>query len=339
MTYELLLTRVILGILCCGLQRAAAQVQPTIAGQVSPTSHAGSVNSKDDMQRVSNHDTAESSRSDKYSWEHEMSTGGAYSGPLEREATIVQDRVLTDYLNRVAQKLVRHSHAKVPFMIKVIRSDEINAFALPGGVLYINYGALLVAEDEAELASVMSHEIAHLVARHTSRQIRRSRFLNIATFPLIFFGGLNCAVQEVATARLSRSYEAEADRLAVEYLYGAGYDPQALVSFFERIRVREDQEPGFGGKAFSSHPRTADRIRETKREIQTMLQARKAYLISTSEFDEMKLRLTAREQGLGATKRETGPPTLRSRTPDDGQSNDSNFADGRFPPKLRTGVD
>ena len=187
--------------------------------------------------------------------------------------------MVTEYVNRIAQNLIRNSDAKVPFTIKVIDSEEINAFAFPGGFLFVNYGVILAADNEAELAGVMAHEIAHVAARHATRQMTRAQMFNLASIPLIFVGGgVGLAVREavglaipLSTTKFARSFEAEADYLGVEYLYKTGYDPQALISFFERVQAEERQKPGFVAKAFSTHPQTSDRIRKTQREIDGIL--------------------------------------------------------------------
>ena len=233
-------------------------------------------------------------------------------------------------MNRIGQNLVRHSDAKVPFTIKVIDSDEINAFALPGGFLYVSSGLLLAAQNEAELAGVMAHEIAHVAARHATRQMTRSQMLNLASIPLIFVGGgIGVAVREaaglaapLALTKFSRGFEAEADYLGVQYLYKDGHDPQAFIAFFERVQAQEKQNPGFITKAFSNHPQTTDRIRKTRLEITRILPARETYVVSTSEFDDVKSRLTAMENRRRSTEGGANRPTLRRKTADDGESND-----------------
>jgi predicted Zn-dependent protease len=208
----------------------------------------------------------------------------------------VEDPVVTEYVNRIAQNLIRNSDAKVPFTIKVIDSEEINAFAFPGGFLFVNYGVILAADNEAELAGVMAHEIAHVAARHATRQMTRAQMFNLASIPLIFVGGgVGLAVREVvglaiplSATKFARGFEAEADYLGVEYMYKAGYDPQALISFFERVQAEERQKPGFVAKAFSTHPQTSDRIRKSQREIDGILPPRETYVLSTSEFADVK---------------------------------------------------
>src|SRR5436853_511574 len=222
---------------------------------------------------------------------------------IEQSMRMVQDPVVTEYVNRIGQNLVRNSDAKVPFTIKVIDSDEINAFALPGGFFYVNSGLILAADEEAELAGVMAHEIAHVAARHATKQMTRGNWANIASIPLIFIGGgIGYAARMAANVALpmtfmsfSRGFEAEADYLGLEYMYKTGYDPQAYVAFFEKVQAKEKKRPGALAKAFSSHPPTPDRISNTQKEIASVLPARDQYVVSTSEFDEVKARLAARE--------------------------------------------
>ncbi|MGZ4822820.1 MAG: M48 family metallopeptidase [Terriglobales bacterium] len=239
---------------------------------------------------------------------------------------LVQDPVVTEYVNRIGQNLVRNSDARVPFTIKVVDSDEINAFALPGGFFYVNSGLILAADDEAELAGVMAHEIAHVAARHATRQMTRSQLANIASIPLIFMGGgLGYAIRSAAGLGLpltfltfSRGFEAEADYLGLEYMYKSGYDPQAFISFFEKIQAKEKKKPGTLAKAFSTHPQTPERITKSQEEISKVLPARDQYIINTSEFDDVKTRLAAIEnrRKLTGPEDKDGRPTLRRTTAD-----------------------
>jgi len=201
-----------------------------------------------------------------YSLEKEMALGKAMARQVEQQSRMIQDPVVSEYVNRVGQNLVRNSDAQVPFTIKVIDSDEVNAFALPGGFFFVNSGLVLAADTEAELAGVMGHEIAHVAARHGTRDASKAELANWATLPLIFFGGpLGYGVQSLASVALplkflqfSRAHEREADYLGMQYMYKAGYDPQAFVDFFEKIQSKEKSRPGSVAKAFlhaSSHAR------------------------------------------------------------------------------------
>ena len=234
-----------------------------------------------------------------YSLEKEIRIGKEFASQIDQTARMVQDPVVNEYVNRIGQNLVRNSDARVPFTIKVIDSDEINAFALPGGFFYVNSGLILAADEEAELAGVMAHEIAHVAARHATRQATRGNLLNLASIPLIFVGGgLGYGLRTAAGLALgptflvfSRGFEREADCLGVQYLYATGYDPQSFVQFFEKLQAKEKKKPGTLAKAFSSHPQTPDRIEATQKEIQAVLPGRDQYVVSTSEFDDVKARL------------------------------------------------
>jgi len=227
---------------------------------------------------------------------------------------------------------VRNSDAQVPFTIKVIDSDVVNAMALPGGFFYVNSGLILAADEEAELAGVMAHEIAHVALRHATRQMTRGNWANIATVPLIFVGGgLGYAVRSAAGLALpmtflqfSRGFEAEADYYGLEYMYKSGYDPQAFISFFEKIQAKEKKKPGSLAKAFATHPQTPDRISNTQKEIASVLPSKDQYIVSTSEFDQVKSRLAAIENRRKIDDaKDKDKPTLRRASADEKNSKDS----------------
>lgn len=256
---------------------------------------------------------------DWYSTEKEIRMGKEYAQQIEQSMKLIQDPVVTEYVNRVGQNLVRNSDAKVPFTIKVVDADEINAMALPGGFFYVNSGLILAADDEAELAGVMAHEIAHVCARHATRQMTRAQFANLMSIPLIFVGGgIGYAAREAAGIGLpltflhfSRGFEAEADYLGVQYMYKAGYDPNEFVNFFEKIQAQEKKRPGSLAKAFSTHPQTPDRIQKTQEEIATILPPRDQYIETTSEFNDVKARLAAIENRHKVDDNNPNKPTLR----------------------------
>ena len=275
-----------------------------------------------------------------YSLEKQVQMGQQYSQQIEHSAKLVTDPVVTEYVNRIGQNLVRNSDAKVPFLIKVIDTDEINAFALPGGFFYVNSGLILAADNEAELAGVMAHEIAHVAACHVAREQTRGNIVNLASIPLIFVPG-GWAVYEATQAGLSigvpltfmkfsRNFESEADFLGMEYMYKAGYDPQSFISFFEKIEAQEKKKPGVISKAFSSHPMTPDRVEHAQQEMKTVLPPRDEYVLNTSEFDQVKTRLASIENRhkVQNDKDNKDRPTLRRATADHpsdngtGQTND-----------------
>jgi beta-barrel assembly-enhancing protease len=255
-----------------------------------------------------------------YSLESEIKLGREYAQQVEASAKLVADPVINEYVNRIGQNLVRNSDAQVPFTIKVIDSDEVNAFALPGGFFYVNSGLILAADEEAELAGVMAHEIAHVAAHHYARQMTRAQWARLGTIPLIFVGGgVGYAVYEAAGfgipltfMKFQRNFEAEADYLGLQYMYKTGYDPQAFVSFFEKLEAKEKKKPGTLSKAFASHPQTPDRIEKSQEEIGRILPARAQYVISTSEFDDVKSRLAILENRHKVLNdKEGNRPTLR----------------------------
>jgi predicted Zn-dependent protease len=255
---------------------------------------------KDDVDAIGNRKVA---GWDWYSIESEIRMGKEYATQIESSLKLVTDPVINEYVNRVGQNLVRNSDAKVPFTIKVVDSDVINAMALPGGFFYVNSGLILAADNEAELAGVMAHEIAHVAARHTTRQLTRYQFINYASLPLIFVGGgIGLAAREAAGIgipmtflKFNRTFEAEADYLGIQYMYKAGYDPNEFVNFFEKIQAQEKKKPGSMAKVFADHPQTPDRISKSQEEIATILPAKDQYIETTSEFNDMKARLAAIE--------------------------------------------
>jgi predicted Zn-dependent protease len=255
-----------------------------------------------------------------YSIEKEIAIGKQMAQEVERQAKIVEDPIIAEYVNRVGQNLVRNSDAKVPFTIKVIDSEEINAFALPGGFFFVNTGILLNADNEAEMAGVMAHEIAHVAARHGTRQATRGDMINYGTIPLIFLGGwTGFAIRQGAGLaipmgflKFNRGFESEADMLGLEYMYKAGYDPTALVDFFEKVQSLEKRKPGTMSKVFSDHPPTGDRITKCQMVIQKYLKEKPEYVLSTSEFGDVKARTQAmhNSRSLGNNSN-SGRPTLR----------------------------
>ena len=315
---------------------AAEEPVPQVANPPKETHDGG----KNDIEAIGNRKVGSGrGLGNWYSLEKEIAMGKEFAQQVEASAKLVQDPVVNEYVNRIGQNLVRNSDARVPFTIKVIDSDEINAFALPGGFFYVNSGLILAADDEAELAGVMAHEIAHVAARHAMRQMTRSNIANLATIPLIFVGGgIGYAVRAAAGFGLpmtfltfSRGFEAEADYLGLEYMYKAGYDPQAFISFFEKIQAKEKKKPGSLAKAFATHPQTPDRIEKSQEEIQKVLPARQQYTVNTSEFDDVKARLAALEnrRKMISPDQKENRPTLRRTTASDKKSGKDSGDDDR----------
>jgi predicted Zn-dependent protease len=274
----------------------------------------------DDVDAVGNRKIGDRGWRNFYSTDTEIKMGRTYALQIEKSTRFITDPAVTEYVNRLGQNIVKNSDCKVPFTIKVIDSDEINAFALPGGFFFVNSGLILNADEEAELAGVMAHEIAHVCAHHAAREQTRQNTAQVIAIPLIFIGGwTGLGVYEAATVGVpiyflhyDRYFEAQADYLGVQYMYRAGYDPQAYITFFEKIRVLEKHKPGIVAKIFSEHPQTPDRILRSQEEIARILPAHDQYLVTTSEFDDVKARLARIENKRRLTdSSNTGKPSLR----------------------------
>jgi beta-barrel assembly-enhancing protease len=251
---------------------------------------------------------------DWYSPETDVKIGKAYAQQVERTMKMVDDPVINEYVNRIGQNLVRSSDAKFPFTIKVVDDDEINAMSLPGGFLYVNSGLILAAEDEAELAGAMAHEVAHVALRHATRQMTRANIFQMLTIPVVIATGIPInpsLVMPVAFLKFSRGFEAEADYFGLQYMYKAGYDPAALVTFFEKLQALEKRKPNALSRAFATHPQNADRVKKSQKEIAEILPARDNYVETTSEFNDVKARLAVLEHRRKMDDSNRNKPVLR----------------------------
>src|SRR2546429_321013 len=313
-------------------QRVPAKTQPPAVqrqsqqqlGSEQPVPQQDTVNpknSKDDVEAIGNRKV--SCHMNWFSLEKEIGLGKQLAQEVERSSKMIDDPVVTEYVNRVGQNLVRNSDAKVPFTIKVIDSDEVNAFALPGGFFYVNSGLILRAQEESELAGVMAHEISHVTARHGTCQATKGELTQLLSIPAMIFipytwagyamyQGMNLAIP-LTFLKFSRDAEREADFLGVQYMYKAGYDPNSYVTFFERVQADEKRRPGTIPKVFSTHPPTPERIANTQKEIARILPARQEYIVTTSEFDQVKGRLRNIMFSRKVTEAKD-KPTLRSKT-------------------------
>lgn len=299
-----------------------AKKEPGSSAPVSSPDTVNPKNSKEDVDAIGNRNVGKGINF--YSLEKEIGLGKQLAQEVERSSKLVDDPVVTEYVNRVGQNLVRNSDAKVPFTIKVIDSDEVNAFALPGGFFYVNSGLVLRANEESELAGVMAHEIAHVAARHGTKNATKGDIAQIASIPAMIFipytwagyaayQGMNFLIP-MTFLKFSRDAEREADFLGLQYMYKAGYDPNSYVTFFERIQADEKRRPGTIGKAFSTHPPTPERIENTQKEIARILPAKQEYVVTSSEFDSVKSRLRNIMFARKAIDNGPNKPTLRTRT-------------------------
>ncbi len=286
----------------------------------------------DDVSAVGNRDIGARGMGNWYSVDGEIKMGRTYAAEIEKSTKFITDPVVVEYVNRVGQNIVKNSDCKVPFTIKIIDSDVVNAMALPGGFFYVNSGLILNADEEAELAGVMAHETAHVCAHHAAREMTRENYTQIAMVPLIFIGGwTGYGIYEAAQfavpitfMKFSRDFEAQADYLGLQYMYRAGYDPQAFISFFEKVQALEKRKPGMVAKVFEDHPQTPDRILHSQHEIARILPARDEYTVTTSEFDDIKARLARIENKRRLTdSKDKNKPSLRHASTGTGNSTGS----------------
>ena len=261
------------------------------------------------------------------SLEKEIQMGAQFAQMFEQTARLVEDPVITEYVDRLGQEIVKNSDAKVPFVIKVVDTDEVNAFALPGGYFYVNKGLILEAENESELAGVMAHEIAHVTARHATERMTKGQLMQFAAIPALFVGGYwtQVAIRQglgmglsLAVLGITRKSEAEADQLGTQYLWNTGIDPHGFITFFEKLMAREKGKPGKFTSFFRTHPAVENRITHVQHEI-SYLPTKAEFVVTTSEFDKVKSRLIELDNNLikpgeaGATGG-AARPTLKRKT-------------------------
>jgi predicted Zn-dependent protease len=314
--------------------------QPQVPNQQQSKKTVQPKNTRDDVDGIGNRNVGKGVNF--YSLEREIALGKSMAQEVERSSKMIDDPVVTEYVNRVGQNLVRNSDSQVAFTIKVIDSDELNAFALPGGFFYVHSGLILRTQEESELAGVMAHEISHVTARHGTKQATKGEIMQLATIPLILLGpggwagyGIYQALQvaiPLSYLKFSRDAEREADFLGIQYMYKAGYDPNSYVAFFERVQADEKRRPGTIPRLFSTHPPTPERIAYAQKEIARILPDKDEYIVTTSEFDSVKARLRSIMFPRRVQDNGSGKPTLRTRTEQSGsQGRDPNSSDDDRP--------
>ncbi|SPF40266.1 Peptidase M48, Ste24p [Candidatus Sulfopaludibacter sp. SbA4] len=306
----------------------------TVAFAVAVAHADDQKNKKDDPSQIGNRDVGKGINF--YTLQREMALGKQLAQEVAREAKLNTDPILAEYINRLGQNLARNSDAKVPFTFQVIEGEAPNAFALPGGYIFVYTGLLDIASEEDELAGAVAHEIAHVAARHMTRRATKSEIANIASIPLsVLLGGWGgyAARQAAGVAvpmtflKFSRSDETEADYLGVQYMYAAGYDPNGAVSIFEKIQALQRTNPGLAARLFSTHPMDADRIDRTQKEIQRILPSKPEYVVTTSEYHDVRARLIA-AQNRRKSDENDGRPRLRV-APGSGQPGQQDDKDER----------
>jgi predicted Zn-dependent protease len=275
-----------------------------------------------------------------YTLASQVRMGQEFAQQVEQTSHLITDPVVNEYVNRLGQNLTRNSDSKLPFTIKILDVEEPNAFALPGGYMFVNAGTILMADNESELAGVMAHEIGHVAACHAARESTRGTIAGIAMIPVVILtGGLaGLGINEAANygipavfSKFGRNFEAQADYLGVQYAYKAGYDPNGMIDFFEKLQALEKRRPGFRMKLYGDHPQTPDRIAQSQREIGTILPPRDQYVMDTSEFQQAKKRLAlAMKHKLQKDGKDEQKPDLRRTAGDKGpDQNDKSQDDDR----------
>lgn len=279
----------------------------------------------------------------------EMAIGKQYAEQIDHSARLIKDSVVTEYVNRVEQNIARNSDAKFPVTVKVIDDPTINAITLPGGFMYIDSGTILAADDEAELAGVLAHETGHVAERSWASRMTKREIFQYAMLPLMFtpmsiatyyvVNGVMSTGVPIAFLKFSRNQEEGADFLGIQYMWKAGYDPQALVEMFGKTLEEERQDPGSVSQIFMDHPPTPDRIIKCEEEIKNLLPKKSEYLVNTSEFDDVKARLIA-DLRVPRDRHNGNQPTLerrqaRGNPPPPGSQSPKNGPDtGDQPPVL-----
>jgi beta-barrel assembly-enhancing protease len=288
-----------------------------LAASPLPAQDAKPLEAKKDPDQIGTRDVAKGINF--YSVEKEMALGKGMSQQLEQRSTVVTDKLITEYVNRLAQNLARHSDNKIPLTVKVIEGDEPDAMTIPGGFIYVHTALIRTADTEAELAAALAHEIAHVAARHGTRQATQTQIGQVATIPLLFLGlpglcmrGASSIAMPPGFLAIQRGYESEADMLGLQYLYKSGYDPLGMVDIFEKIFSFDERKPGKTfGKLMSTHPASTERVVNVQKNIETQLKARPEYIVNTSDFDNMKARLSALDWVPKPTFTAPKAPTLR----------------------------
>src|SRR5437867_9437914 len=268
------------------MRNLASSVRVLSAILLLPTLSLWAADKKSDVNEIGNRRVAHRSI---ISQEKEIAVGKEIATEIEHSAKVLNDPMITEYVNRVGQNIARNSDLTIPLTVKVIDSPEINAFALPGGFLYVNTGLLLAADEEDQVAGVMAHEIAHVAARHWASQMTKMTLLQYATLPLLFtpmsypvYMGVSQAFNfgvPIAFLKFNRGAEGEADYLGIQYMYKAGYDQNSYVAFFGKVMDEERRAPGSVPKIFQDHPPTPDRLIKSTEEIKEILPKREQYLV------------------------------------------------------------
>ena len=235
-----------------------------------------------------------------FSAQQDVEIGKEVSLQAEQQLSLLDDRKVDSYLGRLGQKLASKAPGeKYPYQFKAVNDTSINAFALPGGFLYINRGTIEAAENEAQLAGVIGHEIAHSALRHGTNQMSKATAMQL---PLALLGsavgsnsiaglltqvGANFGAQSILL-KYSRDAERQADLVGTQILHDNNYDPRQMVEFFTKLEKESGQSGGRAIEFFSSHPNPQNRITDVTAEVAKMGRRTSIYRNDTAEFREIR---------------------------------------------------
>lgn len=249
-----------------------------------------------------------------YSTKKEQKLGRRLATEIDRRVREVGDPVVTEYFAHLCQALSRHSDSHVPLTLKVIEDEEPNIFALPGGILYVTTGLVAVVDNEAELAALISHEIAHVTARHATKLATRRALWRIVSTPAMFLGPFGILAKQIGGVavplKLSRNAELEADLLGLQYLYLAGYDPNEFVRFLDRAYVGQNRSSSRMAQIFSDYPMLQERIGRAQEVISTF-PTHAEYVLDTGALVEVKDTLALTRVELRRRATDSSSPRLR----------------------------
>jgi len=228
----------------------------------------------------------------------EIALGRQAQQEVRRQVPELRDATINNYVENLGRRIAaRADGPRYPYSFDVANKREINAFALPGGPIWVHRGAIDAAQNEAQLAGVLAHEIAHIANRHAASQITKGTFANVGLGVLgALLGGGNGAkiaqmgagiAAQATMMKFSRDAEREADMKGLSYMRRAGYDPRGMVEFLQVLRARQGRDPGSVQTFFASHPAPTERVARLQQEANRLAGGRR----DSAQFQQVQSRL------------------------------------------------